>query len=37
MKGCTGFFDSGMANRREFLQVGFAGGIGLALPELLKV
>ncbi|MEX2578344.1 MAG: DUF1501 domain-containing protein [Verrucomicrobiales bacterium] len=26
-----------MANRRDFLQVGFAGGIGLALPELLKV
>ena len=25
-----------MANRREFLQVGFAGGLGLTLPELLK-
>jgi len=36
MKGCKGFFDSGLANRREFLQVGFAGGIGLSLPELLK-
>jgi Protein of unknown function (DUF1501) len=36
MKGCTGFLTSGMANRREFLQVGFAGGIGLSLPELLK-
>lgn len=37
MIGCKGFSNSGMANRREFLQVGFAGGIGLALPELLKV
>lgn len=37
MKGCTGFLQSGMANRREFLQVGFAGGLGLSLPELLKV
>ncbi|MBP6782626.1 MAG: DUF1501 domain-containing protein, partial [Verrucomicrobiales bacterium] len=37
MKGCTDFFTSGMAKRREFLQVGFAGGIGLSLPELLKV
>ena len=36
MKGCSGFFTSGMANRREFLQVGFAGGLGLGLPELLK-
>ena len=37
MIGCKGFSNSGMANRREFLQVGFAGGIGLALPELLKL
>lgn len=37
MKGCSSFFTSGFANRREFLQVGFAGGIGLSLPELLKV
>lgn len=37
MKGCKGFFNSGLANRREFLQVGFAGGLGLTLPELLKV
>lgn len=37
MKGCSSFFNSGLANRREFLQVGFAGGIGLSLPELLKV
>lgn len=37
MKGCSSFFTSGLANRREFLQVGFAGGIGLSLPELLKV
>ena len=36
MKGCTDFFNSGLANRREFMQVGFAGGLGLALPELLK-
>ncbi|MDF2375819.1 MAG: DUF1501 domain-containing protein [Verrucomicrobiales bacterium] len=37
MKGCSSFFNSGLANRREFLQVGFAGGVGLSLPELLKV
>ncbi|MEM6278907.1 MAG: DUF1501 domain-containing protein [Verrucomicrobiota bacterium] len=37
MKGCSSFFNSGLANRREFLQVGFAGGLGLTLPELLKV
>tara|TARA_R110002096_G_scaffold230531_8_gene420199 strand:- start:2671 stop:4005 length:1335 start_codon:yes stop_codon:yes gene_type:complete len=37
MKSCSGFFQSGIANRRDFLQVGFAGGIGLSLPELLKV
>lgn len=37
MKGCSGFLQSGIANRREFLQVGFAGGLGLSLPELLKV
>lgn len=36
MKGCTGFHTSGLANRREFLQVGFAAGMGLSLPELLK-
>ncbi len=36
MKACKGFYESGMANRREFLQVGFAGGLGLTLPELLK-
>jgi len=37
MKSCSGFLKSGMANRREFLQVGFAGGLGLTLPELLKL
>jgi hypothetical protein len=37
MKGCKGFFNSGHANRREFMQVGFAAGLGLSLPELLKV
>jgi len=37
MIGCNGFSNSGMANRRDFLQVGFAGGIGLALPELLEI
>ena len=37
MKGCSSFFNSGLTNRREFLQVGFAGGVGLSLPELLKV
>ncbi|MDF1812232.1 MAG: DUF1501 domain-containing protein [Verrucomicrobiales bacterium] len=36
MKGCQGF-QQGFANRREFMQVGFAGGLGLALPELMKV
>lgn len=36
MTGCKSFFNSGLANRREFLQVGFAGGLGLTLPELLK-
>lgn len=36
MKGCTGFHNSGLAHRREFLQVGFAAGLGLTLPELLK-
>ena len=36
MKGCQGFQQS-FANRREFMQVGFAGGLGLALPELMKV
>ncbi len=35
MKGCQGF-QQGFANRREFMQVGFAGGLGLALPELMK-
>ena len=37
MKGCSGFNQSGIANRREMLQVGFAAGLGLSLPELLKV
>ncbi len=37
MKGCSGFLNNDMANRREFLQVGFAAGLGLSLPELLKV
>ncbi|MEO0416066.1 MAG: DUF1501 domain-containing protein, partial [Verrucomicrobiota bacterium] len=38
MKGCSGFNNSVFSsNRREFLQVGFAGGLGLSLPELLKV
>ena len=37
MKGCSGFLNNGMANRREFMQVGFAAGLGLSLPELLKV
>lgn len=37
MKGCSSFFNSGLANRREFMQVGFAGGLGLTLPEMLKV
>jgi len=36
MKGCNGFFNAGHANRREFMQVGFAAGLGLSLPELLK-
>ena len=36
MKGCKGFFNAGHANRREFMQVGFAAGLGLSLPELLK-
>lgn len=36
MKGCNGFLNSGMANRREFLQVGYAAGLGLSLPQLLK-
>jgi len=36
MKGCKGFFQSGLANRREFMQVGLAGGLGLTLPELLR-
>lgn len=36
MKGCKGFFQAGLANRREFMQVGLAGGLGLTLPELLK-
>jgi hypothetical protein len=37
MKGCSGFLNNGTANRREFIQVGFAAGLGLSLPELLKV
>ena len=37
MKGCTGYNQSSIANRREFLQVGFAAGLGLSLPEMLKV
>lgn len=37
MKGCTGYFKAGHANRREFMQVGFAAGLGLSLPELLKI
>ncbi len=37
MKGCNGFYQSGLASRRDFMQVGFAAGIGLSLPELLKV
>ncbi len=37
MKGCKGFNQSGLASRREFMQVGFAAGLGLSLPELLKV
>lgn len=37
MKGCKNFHQSGLANRREFMQVGFAAGLGLSLPELLKV
>ena len=37
MKGCSGFLNNGTANRREFMQVGFAAGLGLSLPELLKV
>jgi hypothetical protein len=37
MKGCSGFNQAGIANRRELLQVGFAAGLGLSLPELLKV
>jgi len=37
MKGCSGFNQAGIANRREMLQVGFAAGLGLSLPELLKV
>ncbi len=37
MNGCSNFFNSGLANRREFMQVGFAAGIGLSLPEMLKV
>jgi len=36
MKGCRGFFESGLAKRREFMQVGVATGLGLSLPELLK-
>lgn len=36
MKGCKGFFNAGHAKRREFMQVGFAAGLGLSLPELLK-
>ncbi len=37
MNGCSNFFNSGLANRRDFMQVGFAAGIGLSLPEMLKV
>jgi hypothetical protein len=37
MKGCSGYFKAGHANRREFMQVGFAAGLGLSLPELLKI
>lgn len=37
MNGCNGFSNTGMAHRRDFLQVGFAAGLGLSLPELLKV
>ncbi len=37
MKGCNGYQKQVRTNRREFLQVGFAAGLGLSLPELLKV
>lgn len=37
MSGCPEFRRQIMASRRGFLQVGFAAGLGLSLPELLKV
>ena len=37
MKGCKNFYQAGLGSRREFMQVGFAAGLGLSLPELLKV
>ncbi len=36
MKGCNSF-QQGFTNRREFMQIGFAAGLGLSLPELMKV